>query len=567
VAVIMLLGGSLAARCAEVGGRAEIEPDVGESRERAIRALLDPQSTADATREAFWELERGRDRGWASVPVLLRFACHNGADPAAVARRTRAEWALWCIAGPEGCRWLMQIGTKLDEKALAEVRRTADSLDWNGLGKALILVKSYVPELQSIGLRTIDRLIREQRVYSLRLEAYATVLRELNGIDLHDPVWSGRIMDYARRLGPMNYEATRFALGRLESPDAGERLFASVFREALLFKGELYPGPAVNLVRLAVGDDRFAAMEAIRLLQRARGEGASRALNYSLYARAQGDERAGALVRLLGKDNNLASLKVAEALARLSPNVRGSFYGVLADTTKGDVDGAEGRLSWYVVDPNPEIRRAAVKIVLLDRDAMFKPERVLAKVLGRGVVPPEGLVRELAPDRAVMSQEVLKLLIGENAAARDASLVVLKMIGVQATDVRAALQAMLRMPEEDVRFRVAELLGDEESRRLAHMPAILRDLRSDEPAVRLQAAKRGQTLAIADARITAALMKAVEDRNMPVREGIVLALERSHQSGASAMDALKQFAQPTTEPAIRAYAKAALREIEAAGAK
>jgi hypothetical protein len=198
---------------------------------------------------------------------------------------------------------------------------------------------------------------------------------------------------------------------------------------------------------------------------------------------------------------------------------------------------------------------------------MYKPERVLAKVLGRGVVPPEGLVRELAPDRAVMSQEVLKLLIGENAAARDASLVVLKMIGVQATDVRAALQAMLRMPEEDVRFRVAELLGDEESRRLAHMPAILRDLRSDEPAVRLQAAKRGQTLAIADARITAALMKAVEDRNMPVREGIVLALERSHQSGASAMDALKQFAQPTTEPAIRAYAKAALREIEAAGAK
>jgi hypothetical protein len=101
------------------------------------------------------------------------------------------------------------------------------------------------------------------------------------------------------------------------------------------------------------------------------------------------------------------------------------------------------------------------------------------------------------------------------------------------------------------------------------LSALLKDLRGNSPTLRLTAARQLDELGIEPKALTAALVRAIERRDMPVREGLLLALERAHASGHDALEMLKLLAD-TDDAAdnaagpTRAYARAALREIASA---
>jgi hypothetical protein len=124
---------------------------------------------------------------------------------------------------------------------------------------------------------------------------------------------------------------------------------------------------------------------------------------------------------------------------------------------------------------------------------------------------------------------------------------------------------MLTNPDDAVRYAAAELLGRADVMKQMRLSALLKDLRGNSPTLRLTAARQLDELSVEPKALTAALVRAIERRDMPVREGILLALERAYASGHDALETLKLLADTDdADGPTRAYARAALREVASA---
>jgi hypothetical protein len=93
------------------------------------------------------------------------------------------------------------------------------------------------------------------------------------------------------------------------------------------------------------------------------------------------------------------------------------------------------------------------------------------------------------------------------------------------------------------------------------IPPLLKEPRNADVTRRMIAARRLDDLGVEPKEITAALLRAVDRRDMPAREGLINALESAHIKRRKTLEMLDQTAAQQDDLTLRAYARAALREI------
>jgi hypothetical protein len=128
--------------------------------------------------------------------------------------------------------------------------------------------------------------------------------------------------------------------------------------------------------------------------------------------------------------------------------------------------------------------------------------------------------------------------------------------------IKEKLAALVRHEAESIRLAAAELLGQDDLLATARLPGLVADLRSDSPTRRQLAARQLESLKAEDPRVTAALVRAVENRDMVAREGLILGIERAWKEQKKTMDILSIIAKDKTPGGDGVRARKALAEIE-----
>jgi len=181
-----------------------------------------------------------------------------------------------------------------------------------------------------------------------------------------------------------------------------------------------------------------------------------------------------------------------------------------------------------------------------------------------GSVPGSDLLVGRAPDREALGRLLVEPLSSKDPSVVLATLSVLKVAGADGPEVRRKLSALVRSRNEAVRLSAAEALGDDRSRAISLAPDVLRDLRSEDAGTRVRAAQRVRHLKLDEPAVAAALVRVVESGDFAAREGLVLGLERAYEFDSRTVDVLRGLADSSQDGRIRAYVRAALREIRAA---
>jgi hypothetical protein len=160
------------------------------------------------------------------------------------------------------------------------------------------------------------------------------------------------------------------------------------------------------------------------------------------------------------------------------------------------------------------------------------------------------------------SQQISGLLESEDASVRFAALRTLKMLGLDVNAFHAALTVLLKDPADDVLYAAAGLLGRKDILSRAMIPGLLADLRSQSPNRRSIAARQLDDMHLEPEEITKALIRAVDRRDMPSRQGLINAIQSAYAARADGMETLKQTAERSADPSARSFARAALREMD-----
>ena len=507
--------------------------------ELPLDVLLDGDTSSRAKYLALCALERNPDYAWSQVPRLISAVRSLNAD-----RRARADWVLWCVFGPKA-----QVSIALEISART-YRRAADPREWGGLAQAA--------HERRLVAWAFDNLARTWPPLDFRL----MILDELAGISVRAAPWRAELPLIAQELMSREWYPVRFLLHAMDDPDEQVRAAAELLSRSLTQDGALVPHAARSVVAVALRDSGRVGARAAELLKTAKGKARARAVGRALLARAAAEPKAAEVLLILNESKSPAA-QMAQQVSALPPHVRPEFLRVFLYVTPGDTAAADVPLSRLVVSDDPLIRNSARAIAVMDR-TIFTPERILSYIVARGTPPDDHLIRDLAPDPGKLGPMLLTPLNGQSESQRDAAFSLLRRLGSDAPEVREALQMQLRSDNERVRLTAADLLGDEQSRKIARAPGILLDLRSDDLRKRLVAAAAAHTLALDDPAVTSALLRAVKNKDMLAREGLVLALEIADVKQSKALDVLNDLAQSSTDPTTRAYAKAALREIAAA---
>lgn len=209
---------------------------------------------------------------------------------------------------------------------------------------------------------------------------------------------------------------------------------------------------------------------------------------------------------------------------------------------------------------------AAARELLLAGNTPHTAEQALATAVGQGQTLTPALIRAFQPDRRELAGLLQPHLTQGSAGVRLSAVKTLAAVGVpadaDATDTRAALDALVRSSDPDLRRAAAEALDTPAARDLVRVPDLLRDLTADAPGTRQVAARQLQSLAIESPEIAALLVRATDQGDMATREGLRLALERSFATARPAKEVLAELAAATNRDATtRAYARAALRQL------
>jgi hypothetical protein len=158
-------------------------------------------------------------------------------------------------------------------------------------------------------------------------------------------------------------------------------------------------------------------------------------------------------------------------------------------------------------------------------------------------------LQRLAAGGRADSQETLAALKGLKQTARG-----------EWAAARETLRPLLRHRDSAIRATAAELLNTPEDLAIARTGDALADVHSESPTLRATAARQLHALNVLPPRLTNALIKAVDNRDLAAREGLLRALEDAYFNKTDAIASLKALANDT-DPAQKAYARAALRQI------
>jgi hypothetical protein len=207
------------------------------------------------------------------------------------------------------------------------------------------------------------------------------------------------------------------------------------------------------------------------------------------------------------------------------------------------------------------VRRAIAMLVAADRDR-FDRHALLYLCIATGKPQSFNVLQALNLDTTEACKQMAQILRNVKTS-RAAALKTLSFTGLHGPEIRPALEPLLEDPDEALRLAAATLLDRKDVLARMRVPELLRDLRSDVIDRRMIAARRLDDLGVEPKEITGALLRAVDRRDMPAREGLIAALEAAHASHKPTLEVLQRTAD-ASDPAPRAYARAALREIAAA---
>lgn len=218
----------------------------------------------------------------------------------------------------------------------------------------------------------------------------------------------------------------------------------------------------------------------------------------------------------------------------------------------------EKRLASHVLGVPTSTAELSRKLTGPTRDRFVA--RLLELILiGRSELFP--LLREAQVTKDEASRLTIAALTHGAPNTRRAVVKILKETGWEGTDTAAALLAVARSLDPQASREAADLLGTEEALHLARVSQLLCALRDQSKVERVMAAVRLNELAIYPKPITTALVKAAEEGNLVVREGIVAALEEAFLSNRHVNITLNELAKRRDVQGVSARAAlAAVRE-------
>jgi hypothetical protein len=178
---------------------------------------------------------------------------------------------------------------------------------------------------------------------------------------------------------------------------------------------------------------------------------------------------------------------------------------------------------------------------------------------------PADVLATLKSDPRTLADALRPALESPDASTRLAVLNALTPLNPRTLMAISAVIERARYTDADpaVRQFAATLLGDDRAQALARVPDWIADCRADSPTLRETAARQLHESGLFPAPLTAALLRAVANRDMPAREGLLRALEQAHAAQSDPLANLQQAAA-ADDSTTRAYAKAALRDLDPA---
>jgi hypothetical protein len=351
---------------------------------------------------------------------------------------------------------------------------------------------------------------------------------------------------------PKTRVLARRAADQLFKPNSRDReTFARII--AGIVDVLVQPNPSTRLVAVAM--DRLADM----------GEDAKAiAINSALYQVAMGNMRARLLLESWNADRTRFAKAVIEQTADVPEYYRVRIGDLIQSLSVGPYEaaGVATRLLGDAHEPLSE--RIATLIDAAADPARIDRYAVLDATITSGTALSANVLKLLNLDATKACNHVAPLLRIQQPTVRLAAVAALKVTGLKGSLIRPALEPLLDDANDAVRLAAAEFLDRKEVIARIQVPSLLRELRSDNIERRMIAARQLDELGVEPKEITAALLRAVDRRDMPAREGLVAALEIAHAQRKTTLEMLAQAAGQEANSTSRVYARAALREVLAA---
>jgi hypothetical protein len=511
--------------------------------QRIINTLMDPHAASWEKAEACIALADAGPEALPAVPALVRQSRYDMPNV-----RARAMEALQHLVG---------------SKVAADLR----AADPGGRGKADVEMARLL--LQQPEPATHRRAATDILVYwnaKHELPAFseaergdlAAALSELSP-NLSDEGLKSAVTLLDALGGPRN-QATGLLIRALAWGDKDTRDLAQQLADGA-FAPDVKMLEAVNeyvrALSLPRTDDAIVAQVVKRIVDLG-PEAKSVAIDLACFHIALGDAGPRALLERLGVDETPAA-KAAAQVGKLAPGQRprvAILFHPRYRKAKFSVFLALGALT----DDDRVVRQTAADVIAIDKEHFDRNAIVLSHIAA-GKVLDEETFHVLAPDPAVLCREMPQYLKDQPMPVRLAACRALQASGLARPEIRPNLEPLLDDPEDDVRYAAAALLDRKDILARAGIPALLADLRDESPTRRTLAARQLDELAVEPKQLTAALIRAVDQRNMPVRQGLILALDRAYASRQNTLEVLKTLAASDADPTTRLYARAALREI------
>lgn len=195
----------------------------------------------------------------------------------------------------------------------------------------------------------------------------------------------------------------------------------------------------------------------------------------------------------------------------------------------------------------------------------WSPEehRIFAnRMLDRVMHGETGLIRAMrmvSVKPIEIGAKLIPILRSGTAASRRTAAQVAAAVGYDVEGLEAALWAIVRSLDVQGSRDAAAALDTEEAKQLARLSELFEDLRAMSKNRRIVAAKQLDELGVYPKAITGALVKAAEEGNLVVREGIVAGLEEAFVSGREVKVTLDELARRGDVRGV--YARAALAAV------
>jgi hypothetical protein len=357
-----------------------------------------------------------------------------------------------------------------------------------------------------------------------------------------------------------DYPATRMVLLGLADGDTQLRAVMQKRADKLFVPGSKDRTVISDLVETLTRPNPSPWLGAVgeRCLERMGPAARSMAIDLTLARLVEGyPEALFTLISWSAMDTPLA--KAVAALGEIPSSHRIELVRFLKDLAIAP-DLVQAHAVLLLCDDDRPLRERGASLIAAAGDRVDRHAAVVAGIQsGKPLSPATLKLLDLNP--GIINPQLMPLLAAKEARVRLAACGVLKVTGLAGDGVGPAAEALLTDPDDDVCIAAAELLGRSDILTWMRIPPLLKELRNADVTRRMIAARRLDDLGVEPKEITAALLRAVDRRDMPAREGLINALESAHIKRRKTLEMLDQTAAQQDDLTLRAYARAALREI------